>query len=80
MGHASGPEELREALALFERVLMQAPKQNMALWYAGQIKFELADFAGAATNWQLMLEGIQGESAESNAIRQEVSELSLIHI
>lgn len=67
------PEELREALVLLERVLAQIPEQQIALWYAGQIKFEMADFAGAADHWQTMLGGIRGEGGEAQAVRAEVN-------
>ena len=71
-GAASQPKQLNEALVLFERVLAQAPDQQMALWYVGQVRFELADFAGAVKHWQLLLHSIKEDSQAAQAIRTEL--------
>lgn len=71
---ASQPQELSEALTLFERALQQAPEQQMALWFAGQISFQTSDFSAAVDYWQRMLNSIQENDREAEALRAEVKE------
>lgn len=80
---ATQPQELSEALALFERALEQAPEQQMALWFAGQISFQTSDFSAAVDYWQRMLRSIQGNDQRAESLRAEVNErlsLALRHM
>jgi cytochrome c-type biogenesis protein CcmH len=61
---------------LYRKIVQRQPDQPQALWFLGLAEKQAGHDDAAAANWQRLLTQMKPDSAEANAVRQQLDAIA----